>query len=71
MVLVEDSLDLETSEGAAIIGLELVDTTPPFDAVLIARRGGALATAAAARARAPALQPYCHSAAESRVMQLD
>jgi threonine dehydratase len=40
--LVEDSLDLETCEGAATIGLELVDTTA--DAVLIALGGGAMAT---------------------------
>ncbi|MFB4304141.1 threonine/serine dehydratase [Actinomadura sp. NTSP31] len=42
--LVEDSLDLETCEGAATIGLELADAAPPFDAVLIALGGGALAT---------------------------
>ncbi|HVV20154.1 MAG TPA: pyridoxal-phosphate dependent enzyme [Pseudonocardiaceae bacterium] len=47
--LVEDSMDVETCEGAATIGLELVDTdrahTPPaFDAVLIALGGGAMAT---------------------------
>ena len=42
--LVEDSLDIETCEGAATIGLELVDTVPTFDAVLIALGGGALAT---------------------------
>ncbi|WP_329281284.1 threonine ammonia-lyase [Streptomyces sp. NBC_01451] len=48
--LVEDSLDIETCEGAATIGLELVelveqaDTAPSFDAVLIALGGGALAT---------------------------
>ncbi|MFF5265055.1 threonine/serine dehydratase [Actinomadura viridis] len=42
--LVEDSLDIETCEGAATIGLELVDTEPSFDAVLIALGGGALAT---------------------------
>ncbi|MEU1274581.1 pyridoxal-phosphate dependent enzyme [Streptomyces sp. NPDC005799] len=42
--LVEDSLDLETCEGAATIGLELVDAEPSFDAVLIALGGGALAT---------------------------
>lgn len=41
--LVEDSLDIETCEGAATIGLELVDA-PPFDTVLIALGGGALAT---------------------------
>ncbi|MFI6920189.1 threonine/serine dehydratase [Nonomuraea spiralis] len=42
--LVEDSLDLETCEGAATIGLELVAAVPSFDAVLIALGGGALAT---------------------------
>ncbi|MFD4878836.1 threonine/serine dehydratase [Streptomyces sp. NPDC058420] len=57
--LVEDSLDLETCEGAATIGLELVEaleqaestepaepagTARSFDAVLIALGGGALAT---------------------------
>jgi threonine dehydratase len=38
--LVEDSLDIETCVGAATIGLELVDTVPSFDAVLIALGGG-------------------------------
>lgn len=42
--LVEDSLDIETCEGAATIGLELVDHPASFDAVLIALGGGALAT---------------------------
>lgn len=42
--LVEDSLDVETCEGAATIGLELADPAPSFDAVLIALGGGALAT---------------------------
>ncbi|MGY5052406.1 threonine ammonia-lyase [Streptomyces sp. 900105755] len=42
--LVEDSLDIETCEGAATIGLELVGTAPSFDTVLIALGGGALAT---------------------------
>ncbi|MEJ1110671.1 MULTISPECIES: threonine ammonia-lyase [unclassified Kribbella] len=42
--LLEDSLDLETCEGAATIGLELVDAAPAFDTVLIALGGGALAT---------------------------
>lgn len=42
--LVEDSLDIETCEGAATVGLELVDAEPSFDAVLIALGGGALAT---------------------------
>ncbi|MCV7284004.1 pyridoxal-phosphate dependent enzyme [Mycolicibacterium wolinskyi] len=42
--LLEDSLDIETCEGAATIGLELIDAAPSFDAVLIALGGGALAT---------------------------
>ncbi|CAL9346759.1 threonine/serine dehydratase [Streptomyces sp. NPDC057794] len=42
--LLEDSLDLETCEGAATIGLELAAAARPFDAVLIALGGGALAT---------------------------
>jgi threonine dehydratase len=41
--LVEDSLDIETCEGAATIGLELADTGAPFDTVLIALGGGAMA----------------------------
>jgi threonine dehydratase len=40
--LVEDSLDLDTCEGAATVGLEMVGT--PVDAVLIALGGGALAS---------------------------
>jgi threonine dehydratase len=44
--LLEDSLDLETCEGAATIGLELAPRIEPGDrpAVLIALGGGALAT---------------------------
>jgi threonine dehydratase len=42
--LVEDSLDIETCEGAATIGLELAEAAGSFDAVLIALGGGALAT---------------------------
>ena len=42
--LVEDSLDVETCEGAATIGLELAAATPAFDTVLIALGGGAMAT---------------------------
>ncbi|MEV6284584.1 pyridoxal-phosphate dependent enzyme [Kribbella sp. NPDC051770] len=42
--LLEDSLDLETCEGAATIGLELVESGTPFDVVLIALGGGAMAT---------------------------
>ena len=40
--LLEDSLDLETCEGAATIGLELAGKA--FDTVLIALGGGAMAT---------------------------
>jgi threonine dehydratase len=42
--LVEDSLDVETCEGAATIGLELADGGVAFDAVLLALGGGAMAT---------------------------
>jgi threonine dehydratase len=42
--LVEDSLDLETCEGAATIGLELAAGRFGFDVVLIALGGGAMAT---------------------------
>ncbi|GAA4013443.1 pyridoxal-phosphate dependent enzyme [Allokutzneria multivorans] len=42
--LVEDSLDIETCEGAATIGLELVESAQPIDTVLIALGGGAMAT---------------------------
>src|SRR5882757_6384715 len=42
--LVEDSLDIETCEGAATIGLELAGAESSFDAVLIALGGGAMAT---------------------------
>jgi threonine dehydratase len=42
--LVEDSLDLDTCEGAATIGLELVSALSPGDVVLIALGGGAMAT---------------------------
>jgi threonine dehydratase len=42
--LVEDSLDIETCEGAATIGLELVDRAVSVDVVLVALGGGAMAT---------------------------
>jgi threonine dehydratase len=59
--LVEDSLDIETCEGAATIGLELVDTAPSFDAVLIALGGGALATGVGhvVKAGAPQAEVIC------------
>lgn len=62
--LVEDSLDIETCEGAATIGLELlelVDSEPSFDAVLIALGGGALATGVGhvVKALAPEVEVIC------------
>ena len=59
--LVEDSLDIETCEGAATIGLELVDTPATFDAVLIALGGGALATGVGhvMKALAPEVEVIC------------
>jgi len=54
--LVEDSLDIETCEGAATIGLELADTAASFDAVLIALGGGALACTAPKCRWVPALR---------------
>jgi threonine dehydratase len=42
--LVEDSLDVETCEGAATIGLEIADHGSDVDAVLVALGGGAMAT---------------------------
>ncbi|TCO54131.1 threonine ammonia-lyase [Actinocrispum wychmicini] len=59
--LVEDSLDIETCEGAATIGLELVDAAQPFDTVLIALGGGALATGVGhvLKTRAPGVEVVC------------
>jgi threonine dehydratase len=59
--LVEDSLDIETCEGAATIGLELTDPALPFDAVLIALGGGALATGVGhvIKARTPEIEVIC------------
>ena len=59
--LLEDSLDIETCEGAATIGLELVDAKPACDAVLIALGGGALATGVGhvVKARAPEVEIIC------------
>jgi threonine dehydratase len=59
--LVEDSLDIETCEGAATIGLELIAAERSFDAVLIALGGGALATGVGhvMKARAPGVEVIC------------
>jgi threonine dehydratase len=59
--LVEDSLDIETCEGAATIGLELAEAVPSFDAVLIALGGGALATGVGhvLKALAPEVEVIC------------
>jgi threonine dehydratase len=59
--LVEDSLDVETCEGAATIGLELADSQASFDAVLIALGGGALATGVGhvMKALAPGVEVIC------------
>jgi len=59
--LLDDSLDIETCEGAATIGLELVDARTSFDAVLIALGGGALATGVGhvMKALAPDVEVIC------------
>jgi threonine dehydratase len=59
--LVVDSLDIETCEGAATIGLELVGTATSFDTVLIALGGGALATGVGhvVKALAPEVEVIC------------
>lgn len=59
--LLEDSLDLETCEGAATIGLELLNAAPSFDAVLVALGGGALATGVGhvLKASAPEVEVIC------------
>jgi threonine dehydratase len=59
--LVEDSLDIETCEGAATIGLELTRAAPLFDAVLIALGGGAMATGVGhvLKTRAPGVEVIC------------
>lgn len=59
--LVEDSLDIETCEGAATIGLELAAQAPQFDTVLIALGGGALATGVGhvLKSLAPGVEVVC------------
>jgi threonine dehydratase len=59
--LVEDSLDIETCEGAATIGLELVAAVSPGDAVLVALGGGAMATGVGhvLKSLAPGVEVVC------------
>jgi threonine dehydratase len=59
--LVEDSLDIETCEGAATIGLELASRASSFDAVLIALGGGAMATGVGyvLKTLAPGIEVLC------------
>jgi threonine dehydratase len=59
--LVEDSLDIETCEGAATIGLELVSALSAGDAVLIALGGGAMATGVGyvLKAMSPGVEVVC------------
>ncbi|MFB4307170.1 threonine/serine dehydratase [Actinomadura sp. GTD37] len=59
--LVEDSLDVETCEGAATIGLELAEQASRFDTVLIALGGGAMATGVGhvLKALAPGVEVVC------------
>ncbi|MBQ1123988.1 threonine/serine dehydratase [Streptomyces sp. B15] len=61
--LLEDSLDIETCEGAATIGLELVHSAPvpSFDTVLVALGGGALASGVGhvMKAVAPGAEVIC------------
>lgn len=70
--LLEDSLDIETCEGAATIGLELVDAASSFDAVLIALGGGALATGVGhvLKAFAPEVEVICIQPAGAGAMTL-
>ncbi|GII89770.1 threonine ammonia-lyase [Sinosporangium siamense] len=70
--LVEDSLDIETCEGAATLGLELVDRTPSFDTVLIPLGGGALATGVGPvlKALAPEVEVICVQPAGAPAMTL-
>ncbi|TXK39267.1 threonine/serine dehydratase [Nonomuraea sp. C10] len=70
--LVEDSLDIETCEGAATIGLELAGAVPSFDAVLIALGGGALATGVGhvVKALAPGVEVICVQPAGAPAMTL-
>ncbi|MEU5259196.1 pyridoxal-phosphate dependent enzyme [Amycolatopsis sp. NPDC021455] len=58
---IEDSVDIETCEGAATIGLELVSGSARFDAVLVALGTGALAGGVgyAVKELAPEVEVIC------------
>lgn len=58
---VEDSVDIETCDGAATIGVELVSAGRRFDAVLVALGTGALASGVgyAVKAIAPEVEVIC------------
>lgn len=59
--LLEDSLDLETCEGAATVGIELASAGPSYDAVLVSLGGGALATGVGfvMKSLAPSTETIC------------
>jgi threonine dehydratase len=69
--LVEDSLDLETCEGAATIGLELA-AAAEFDVVLIALGGGAMASGIGAvlKTQAPGAEVICVQPSAAPAMTL-
>ena len=59
--LIEDSENLGTCEGAATIGLELMNDAISFDSILVALGAGAMATGVGyvAKARSPSTQVIC------------
>lgn len=70
--LVEDSLDINTCEGAASIGLELAEAGQPLDVVLIALGGGAMATGVGyvVKQRMPGTEVICVQPAGAPAMTL-
>ena len=70
--LLEDSLDLETCEGAGTIGLELLESSHPFDVVLVALGGGALATGVGhmIKEHLPGVEVICVQPARAPAMTL-
>ena len=59
--LIEDSENLGTCEGAATIGLELMDDSTSFDSVLVALGAGAMATGVGCvvKAKSPSTKLIC------------